>query len=95
MPYEMVDYVNDKTSMRALFRYGGNVELLKTLVASGFPVIAEKGIYQTLPPEQTMQWAGHYAFTTGYDDTTGEFIWQDAYTPDRKSRARPRARTCG
>ncbi len=84
MPYEMVDYVNDNTSMRALFRNGGTVELLKTLIANGFPVIAEKGIYQTLPPEQTMQWAGHYAFTTGYDDTTGEFIWQDAYTPDEK-----------
>jgi tetratricopeptide (TPR) repeat protein len=84
MPYEMVDYVNDYTNMRALFRYGGTPELLKSLIASGFPVIAEKGIYQTLPPEQTMQWAGHYAFTTGYDDTTGEFIWQDAYTPDEK-----------
>jgi tetratricopeptide (TPR) repeat protein len=84
MPYEMVDYVNDNTSMRALFRYGGTIELIKTLIASGFPVIAEKGIYQTLPPEQTMQWAGHYAFTTGYDETTGEFIWQDSYTPDPK-----------
>jgi len=82
MPYEMVDYVNDYTTLRALYRYGGTIELLKNLIASGFPVIAEKGIYQTLPPEQTMQWAGHYAFTTGYDDTTGEFIWQDAYTPD-------------
>jgi tetratricopeptide (TPR) repeat protein len=82
MPYEMVDFVNDNTPYRALFRYGGTVELLKSLIASGFPVIAEKGIYQTLPPEQTMQWAGHYGFTTGYDDSTGEFIWQDAYTPD-------------
>jgi hypothetical protein len=45
-------------------------------------VIAEKGIYQTLPPEQTMQWAGHYAFTTGYDDSTGELIYQDSYTPN-------------
>lgn len=81
MPYEMVDYVNDKTTFKALFRYGGSIELLKTLIASDFPVITEKGIYQIMPPEQTMQWAGHYAFTTGYDDTTGEFIWQDAYTP--------------
>jgi tetratricopeptide (TPR) repeat protein len=84
MPYEMVDYVNDYTSFTALYRYGGTVDLLKRLIASGFPVIAEKGIYQTLPPEQTMQWAGHYAFTTGYDDGTSEFIWQDSYTPDEK-----------
>ena len=82
MPYEMVDFVNDNTPFRALFRVGGTVELLKGLLAAGFPVIAEKGIYQTLPPEQTMQWAGHYAFTTGYDGTTGEFIFQDSYTPD-------------
>ena len=81
MPYEMVDYVNNNTSMRALLRYGGTVDLLKSLIAAGFPVIAEKGIYQTLPPEQTMQWAGHYAFTTGYDDSTGELIYQDSYTP--------------
>jgi hypothetical protein len=82
MPYEMVDFVNDKTPYRALFRYGGSVDLLRSLIAAGFPVIAEKGIYQTLPPENTMQWAGHYAFTTGYDDSMREFIWQDSYTPD-------------
>ncbi len=82
MPYEMVDYVNNNTSMRALLRYGGTVDLLKSLIAAGFPVIAEKGIYQTLPPENTMQWAGHYAFTTGYDDSTGELIYQDSYTPN-------------
>jgi tetratricopeptide (TPR) repeat protein len=82
MPYEMVDYVNNNTSVRALMRYGGTVDLLKSLIAAGFPVIAEKGIYQTLPPENTMQWAGHYAFTTGYDDTTRELIYQDSYTPN-------------
>lgn len=82
MPYEMVDFVNDNTPFRALYRYGGTVDLLKQLIAAGFPVIAEKGIYQTLPPENTMQWAGHYAFTTGYDDATGEFIYQDSYTPN-------------
>ncbi|MCX7609864.1 MAG: C39 family peptidase [Anaerolineales bacterium] len=82
MPYEMVDFVNDYTEFRALYRYGGTVELLKQLIAAGFPVITEKGVYQILPPDYTLQWAGHYAFTTGYDDTTGEFIFQDSYTPD-------------
>jgi hypothetical protein len=82
MPYELVDYVNDYTSLKALWRVGGDIDLLKRLIAAGFPVIAEKGIYQTLPPENTMQWAGHYAFTTGYDDVTQEFIWQDSYTPN-------------
>jgi hypothetical protein len=82
MPYEMVDFVNENTPFRALFRYGGTPELLKSLIAAGFPIISEKGIYQTLPPENTMQWAGHYAFTTGYDENTGEFIFQDSYTPN-------------
>lgn len=83
MPYEMVDFVNDYTEFRALYRYGGTVDLLKRLIAAGFPVITEKGVYQVLPPTYTPQWAGHYAFTTGYDDTTGEFIYQDSYTPDK------------
>ncbi len=82
MPYEMVDFVNDNTPYHALFRVGGSIDLIKALIASGFPVIAEKGIYQTLPPENTMQWAGHYSFTTGYDEASSEFIWQDSYTPD-------------
>jgi tetratricopeptide (TPR) repeat protein len=82
MPYELVDYVNDHTTLRALYRYGGDAGLVRRLISAGFPVIAEKGIYQTLPPENTMQWAGHYAFTTGYDESTQEFIYQDSYTPD-------------
>lgn len=88
MPYEMVDYVNDHTSLRALYRFGGDIDLLKRLIAAGFPVIAEKGIYQTLAPEYTRQWAGHYAFTTGYDETTQEFIYQDSYAPDDKKPTR-------
>jgi|GEM_PF-53636 len=84
MPYELVDYVNDHTTLKALFRYGGDLDLIKRLIAAGFPVIAEKGIYQTLPPENTMQWAGHYAFTTGYDESQQLFTWQDSYTPNDK-----------
>ena len=82
MPYEMTDYVNEYTALRALWRVGGDIDLLKRLIAADFPVITEKGIYQTLPPENTMQWAGHYAFTTGYDDAQQMFTWQDSYTPN-------------
>ncbi len=45
MPYELVDYVNTQTNLRALTRVGGTPELLKTLIASGFPVIVERGVY--------------------------------------------------
>ncbi len=81
MPYELADYVNDHTTLRALWRVGGDIDLLKRLIAAGFPPIAEKGIYQTLPPENTRQWAGHYSFTTGYDDAQQVLVWQDSYTP--------------
>lgn len=82
MPKEMVGFVNDKTPYRALFRYGGTVDLLRNLIAAGFPVIAEKGIYQAPSPDKPVLWVGHYAFTTGYDESTGEMIFQDSYTPN-------------
>jgi hypothetical protein len=81
MPYEMVDFVNQNTTYKALFRYGGDPDLLKRLIAAGFPVITEKGIYEPLLPENTIQWGGHYALTTGYDDVQKEFTWQDSYIP--------------
>ena len=84
MPYEMVDFVNQNTTYKALFRYGGDADLLKRLIAAGFPAITEKGIYEPLLPENTIQWGGHYAFTTGYDDMQKNFIWQDSYLPITK-----------
>jgi len=84
MPNELVDFVNEHTDFKALFRFGGDADLLKRLIAAGFPAIAEKGIYEPLLPENTVQWGGHYAFTSGYDDGRQEFIWQDSYLPDVK-----------
>jgi tetratricopeptide (TPR) repeat protein len=82
MPYEMVDFVNDYTSFRALYRYGGEIETLKRLAAAGFPVVTERGTFQTSPVTGKLEWVGHYAFTTGYDAAAEELIWQDSYTPD-------------
>ena len=78
MPYELVDFVNNETEYRALYRYGGDVQLFKTLVAGGFPVIAEKGIYENDTTNRT-SWMGHYQFVTGYDDATRTFLVQDTY----------------
>ncbi len=78
MPYELVDFVNNDTEYKALYRYGGDVQLFKTLVANGFPVIAEKGIYETDTTNRT-SWMGHYQFVTGYDDSTKTFLVQDTY----------------
>jgi uncharacterized protein YvpB len=78
MPYELVDFVNNDTDYKALYRYGGDVRMFKTLVANGFPVIAEKGIYETDTTNRE-SWMGHYQFVTGYDDSTNTFLVQDTY----------------
>ncbi|MBV6391812.1 MAG: hypothetical protein KPEEDBHJ_01026 [Anaerolineales bacterium] len=82
MPYELVDFVNENTKYRALSRYGGDEDLIKRLLARGFPLIIEKGYYKDI--KKNTDWLGHYLFTTGYDDTRGGFIVQDAYLRDEK-----------
>jgi tetratricopeptide (TPR) repeat protein len=84
MPYELVDFVNQNTEYRALMRYGGDENLLKRLIAAGFPVIVEKGYYER-DVNGVVSWLGHYLFTTGYDDVRGGFIVQDAWLVPGKS----------
>jgi hypothetical protein len=78
MPYELVDFVNSQTDLRALTRDGGDLELLKTLIAAGFPVILEKG-FEGYGFEG---WMGHYALVTGYDDSRQRVNTQDSYIGD-------------
>jgi hypothetical protein len=78
MPYELVDFVNEHTEFRALYRHGGDMDLVKRLIAAGFPVVVEKGYYER-DYTGKIDWLGHYLFTTGYDDAKGGFIVQDAY----------------
>jgi tetratricopeptide (TPR) repeat protein len=76
-PWQMRDFVNTQTSAaRALLRYGGTQERLKTLIANQFPVIIEAG-YD--PVSAAQGWMGHYLLVTGYDDGRGVFITQDSY----------------
>lgn len=77
MPYEMVDFVNDQTDLRALIRMGGDLYTLKSLLNAGFPVLVEKGF----EPENLARegWMGHYNLVIGYDDTTSAFTTQDSY----------------
>ncbi len=81
MPYEMVDFVQNDTDYHAFYRYGGEMDLLKKLIASGYPVIIEKGVYEK-DATGVFSWLGHYAFVTGYDDNQGVFIYQDTYPPE-------------
>lgn len=81
MPYEMVDYVNDQTKFRALWRYGGSPELLKSLLAAGYPVLVEKGEVQceSFYTCTAVSWMGHYQFLSGYNEADRTFLAQDSY----------------
>ena len=74
-PWELVDYVNNKTDMQARYFVGGSTELLKQLIAAGYPVIIEKGLY----PNAWEGWMGHYLTVIGYDDISEEFISLDTF----------------
>ena len=84
MPYELADYVRDQTQFDAIIRYGGEIELVKRLIAAGYPVIIEKGYYER-DYTGKVGWLGHYAYTTGYDEERGVFIYQETYPPKGES----------
>jgi tetratricopeptide (TPR) repeat protein len=83
-PWELVNFVNENLNnkqgvgIRALMRVGGNLDLLKRLVANDFGVIIERGY--NLPEEG---WLGHYLTIQGYDDARGEIHGLDTYLGDR------------
>lgn len=90
MPYELQDYISANVpGMTSIIRYGGDVELLKRMVAAGFPVVVEKGIYE-VDLNGKFSWMGHYAFVTGYDEAKNEFIYQDTYQPPGAPRGNNR-----
>lgn len=78
MPYELVDFVNNETEYHALYRYGGDLQMVKRLLAAGFPLIVEKGYYEK-DYRGILGWLGHYQFVTGYDDRTQELVVQDTW----------------
>lgn len=86
-PWEMVNYVNEYLNkergipLRALMRVGGNLNLVKRLVANKFGVILEKGYFVA-----GEGWMGHYLTIEGYDDTTGTFNVLDTYLGRRAEK---------
>jgi tetratricopeptide (TPR) repeat protein len=84
MPYEMADFVASETEYSALVRHGGDIDVIRALLAAGFPSIIEKGYYER-DTQGKRTWMGHYLFVTGYDDSEKAFIVQDAYYLDGES----------
>jgi uncharacterized protein YvpB len=78
MPYEMVDFAKEQEGLSALTRVGGDFDLIKRLIAAGFPVVVEKGPhFRDITNQWT--WMGHYQTLTGYNDAEGYFTAQDSY----------------
>jgi tetratricopeptide (TPR) repeat protein len=77
-PWQIADYINQQAgpsfNVRAVVRRGGDLEVLKRLLAADMPVIIEKGFQ---PPNE--DWMGHYLLLIGYDDAAGIFYTYDSY----------------
>jgi tetratricopeptide (TPR) repeat protein len=68
------------------FRVGGDIELLKKLLAAGIPVMIEESFHidETYWANDD-HWAAHYQLLTGYDDSLKVFTGQDSFHgPDQK-----------
>ncbi len=75
-PWQMVDYVNEQIpGMRAAAFSGGDLDMLRALIAAGFPVIIEKGY----DPGRDEGWYGHYLTVHSYDDAGLIFSSKDTY----------------
>jgi tetratricopeptide (TPR) repeat protein len=83
-PWQIGDYVNEFTELRAITRSGGNIEMLKRFIASGIPVVIEKG-YR---PSAAQGWYGHYLTVYGYDQEKQEFYSRDTDAGPFNGRAR-------
>lgn len=72
--------VNSVPGLQVQYRVGGDIALLKRLLAAGFPVMIEEAF--KLPEAFWFEddlWAGHYLLLTGYDDAAQTFTAQDSY----------------
>lgn len=78
---ELAYYVNTRVGwLRIIYRVGGDLEVLKKLLAAGLPVTIEESFYMEEPfwPNDDL-WAAHYLLLTGYDDQQQVFTGQDSY----------------
>ncbi len=80
-PEELRYYVlNYAGWLRAEFRVGGDLLLLKRLMAAGYaPIIEETFIFDSAYWPNDDLWAAHYLLLTGYDDATRTFTAQDSF----------------
>lgn len=72
---EMVDYVRAQ-GLNAITRIGGSIDLLRRLVAEGFPVLVENSYFEGGGGFNS--WLGHNRVVMGYDDSRQQFLTYDS-----------------
>jgi hypothetical protein len=77
MPYEMLDFIQF-SGLDGIVRVGGDLDILKRLIANGYPVVVEKGPHFR-DIQGNITWMGHYQVLNGYDDINQVFTAQDSY----------------
>ncbi|MEZ4667487.1 MAG: tetratricopeptide repeat protein [Anaerolineae bacterium] len=73
-PWELVAFVNEQSQVRSLYRVGGDMELIKRLLANKLPVLIETGYMY-----EGSDWLGHYQTVVGFDDSQRIFYVYDSY----------------
>jgi tetratricopeptide (TPR) repeat protein len=80
-PDELAYYVRNYAGwLKAEFRVGGDIDLLKRLLAAGIPVTIEESFIfdEAFWPNDDL-WAAHYLLLTGYDEPAQTFTAQDSF----------------
>lgn len=70
--YEMADYIKNDYGISSKLLYGGDINLLKKLIANGFYVVVEDWLH----PNEDI---GHVTIIRGFDDEQGVLIADDSY----------------
>jgi len=73
-PHELANFVRQESFVEAIVRVGGSLDLLKRLVANGFPTVIE-----TAAMFEGYDWIGHYRVVVGYDDAVQLFYFYDSF----------------
>lgn len=73
-PHELAGFVNEETGVRAIVRMGGNLDILRALIANNFPIVVERGIMF-----EASDWLGHYQTLVAYDDAQQLFYAYDSF----------------
>jgi tetratricopeptide (TPR) repeat protein len=74
-PNDLATYVQNHTDLAITVHVGGTLELLKRLLAAGYPVVVEKGLILN----EQEGWMGHYLTVIGYDDSIQQFVTLDTF----------------